>query len=185
MHFPLAGKGQRGARCVLIISIMMFLRKKTKLRIAYSLLPITSLSVVVYDAEVRSDLGVRVNQAQHVQFHRPPEPLPITPLAQSPFPEARPESTSVREPAIARAEQPATTARATTIGPSSVCFLTVAVNVNSGERLVALHRGTRVRLVREQDGKFLVRSKGTDFLIEKSQITDDLSQVAKLARNSS
>ena len=107
------------------------------------------------------------------------------PLAQSPFPEARPESTSVREPAIARAEQPATTSRATTIGPSSVCFLTVAVNVNSGERLVALHRGTRVRLVREQDGKFLVRSKGTDFLIEKSQITDDLSQVAKLARNSS
>ncbi len=68
---------------------------------------------------------------------------------------------------------------------SSVYFLTVAIHVDSAAGPVAFHRGTRVLLVRPQDGKLLVRHHGTDFLIEKSQVTDDLNALATLARNSS
>ena len=69
--------------------------------------------------------------------------------------------------------------------PSSVWFLTVAMTVGSGTRPVALNRGTRVHLVREQDGKFLVRRNGTDFLVEKTQVTDDIGSLTRLARTSS
>ena len=170
---------------MLIISIMSLLRKKTKLRFAYSLLAMTSLSLIAHDAKVRSDLCVGSSEAQRTQFIRPAPPLPITPLAQSPFAEARPGSILPRETAIARTGQPPATLREKRIVPSSVCFLTVAVTVASGARPVALNRGTRVHLVREQDGKFLVRRNGTDFLVEKTQVTDDIGSLTKLARTSS
>ena len=170
---------------MLVISIIMFVRKKTKLRIAYGLLTLTSLSVFVYDAEVRSDSSIRNSQAQLAQFRKEPAPLPITPLAESPFPEARPGVITAGEPRIARMEPAAAAAHAPHTTPSGVYFLTVAVQVPAHEGLIDLNRGTRVRLVREQDGKFLVRRNGTDFLIEKTQVTDNIGSLTKLARNSS
>ncbi|MEO6738696.1 MAG: hypothetical protein ABIP20_00485 [Chthoniobacteraceae bacterium] len=163
----------------------MFVRKKTKLRIAYGLLTLTSLSVFVYDAEVRSDSSIRIGEAQPAQFSKEPTPLPITPLAESPFPEARPGALTAGKPRIARMEPAAAGAHAPHTTSSGVYFLTVAVQVPAQEGLIELNRGTRVRLVREQDGKFLVRRNGSDFLIEKTQVTDDSSSLTKLARNSS
>lgn len=173
------------ARSVLIISIIMFVRKKTKLRIAYGLLAVASLSIIAHDAHLRSSSPVGSREAQRAQFARPPVPLPITPLAQSPFPEARPGHTITSEPAIASSGKLPAALHEEAASPSSVRFLTVAVKVDSGVRAISLNRGTKVHLLREQDGKFLVRRNGTDFLIEKTQVTDDIGSLGKLARNSS
>ena len=170
---------------MLIIAIMLFVRKKTKLRIAYAVLTLTGFSVVAYDATVRNELQIQNARAPRTQSARPAAPLPITPLAQSPFPEARPESVFHRDVAIAHSEEAPAPMRERNFEPSAVCFLTVAVKVDTGTRPVALSRGTRVQLVREQDGKFLVRRNGTDFLIEKSHITDDVRTLALHTRTSS
>lgn len=175
----------REARSMLIISIIMFVLKKTKVRIAYGLLAIASISIIAQDANARGKSSATSSEAQRAQFARPPVPLPITPLAQSPFPEARPGYASIPEPAIASTGKPPATLHEEPAAPSSVRFLTVAVKVDSGIRAVALNRGTKVHFMREQDGKFLVRRNGTDFLIEKTQVTDNIASLGKLVRNSS
>ena len=163
----------------------MFVRKKTKLRIAYGLLTVTALSVVAYDADVRSDLHYHSTQAERALTHEPAAPLPILPLAQSPFPDARPSAlASITSDKARSASQPATPGEIhTTV--AGVFFLKVAVRVESGDGPVAFNRGSRVRLVRQQDGKFLVTRNGTDFLVEKSQVTDDIGSLTRFARNSS
>jgi hypothetical protein len=162
----------------------MFVRKKTKLRIAYGILTVTSLSVLAYDANVRSDLRFQNTEALRAQF-REPVPLPITPIAQSPFPEARPSISAPNQPLLANGGSAKIPKPAKHAAASGVHFLTVAVQVDSGNGPIALHRGTRVHILRQQDGKFLVRHNRTDFLIEKSQVTDDLNTPGTLARNSS
>ena len=169
---------------MLIKTIIMLLRKKTQLRIAYALLAATAISVISYDAERRSDSARRTAQS-------PPPPrrlapmLPFLPLAQSPFLEARLKNLLASKSAPARSNAKTTASDDLRIAPSGVYFLKVAVEVPSETGPVALNRGTRVRLVREQDGKLRVRRNSTDFLIEKSQVTDDLNALTALARNSS
>jgi hypothetical protein len=160
----------------------MFVRKRTKLRIAYSLLTITSLSIIAHDAQTRGNLRTGPSEAHRAQFDRTSAPLPITPLAQSPFDEARPEHTIALASSRAHTEQPQISK---SVVPSSVWFLTVALKVDTGTKSVALSRGTRVHLVGERDGKFLVRRNGTDFLVEKTHITDDIGSLTKLAHHPS
>jgi hypothetical protein len=157
----------------------MFVRKKTKLRIAYGLLAITALSVIAYDADARTHLNLQGTMAEHARVREQAAPLPILPLAQSPFRDAQPDAS-----VASNESQPARSAVEHAV-PSDVFYLKVAVQVDSGGGPVSFNRGTRVRLVREQGGKFLVTRNGTDFLIEKSQVTDDLTALAALARNSS
>ena len=168
---------------MLIKTIIMLLRKKTQLRIAYALLAATAISVIAYDAERRSDSARRTAQSPPPRRLAPM--LPFLPLAQSPFQEARLKNLLASESAPARSNAKTTASDDLRIAPSGVYFLKVAVEVPSENGPVALNRGTRVRLVREQDGKLRVRRNSTDFLIEKSQVTDDLNALAALARNSS
>ena len=163
----------------------MFVRKKTKLCIAYSLLTFSALAIIAHDASLRSALPLPSMQAGRIIPPEPAPPLAITPLAESPFPEARPNRMDASAAALAHHESIPPPKRKKIVAPASVYFLTVAVRVESDAGPVAFHRGTRVLLVRPQDGKFLVRHNGTDFLIEKSQVTDDLNALAALARNSS
>ena len=163
----------------------MFVRKKTKLRIAYGLLTITALSVVEYDADVRSDLRYRSTQAERAQMSEHTAPLPMLPLAQSPFPEARPNAFAANTSEMAHSASNTDTPRETPGTSAAVFFLKVAVRVESEEGPVAFNRGSRVRLVRQQEGKFLVTRNGTNFLVEKSQVTDDIGSLTKFARNSS
>ena len=170
---------------MLIKTIIMLLRKKTQLRIAYVVLTTTAVSIIAYDSAQRSDSALRSAQS------RPPPPqptasaLPIVPLAQSQFREASVTNLPASEPAAVHTEPKATALHEHRNAPSGVYFLKVAVEVPSKDGPVALNRGTRVRLVREQDGKLRVRRNSTDFLIEKSQVTDDLNVLAALARTSS
>jgi len=170
---------------MLIKTIIMLLRKKTQLRIAYALLAATAISVIAYDAERRSDSARRTAQSPPPLPRRLAPMLPFLPLAQSPFPEARLKNLLASESAPARSNAKTTASDALRIAPSGVYFLKVAVEVPSENGPVALNRGTRVHLVREQDGKLRVRRNSTDFLIEKSQVTDDLNALTALARNSS
>lgn len=170
---------------MLIKTIIMLLRKKTQLRIAYALLAATAISVIAYDAERRSDSARRTAQSPPPSPSRLAPMLPFLPLAQSPFQEARLKNLLTSESAPARSNAKTTASDDLRIAPSGVYFLKVAVEVPSENGPVALNRGTRVRLVREQDGKLRVRRNSTDFLIEKSQVTDDLNALAALARNSS
>jgi hypothetical protein len=160
----------------------MFVRKKTKLRIAYGLLTATSFSVVAYDAHVRNDVRFESTEALRALAREPAPPLPILPIAQSPFSEAHP---APARPVLADNTVPEIPKLQARAGTAGVYFLTVPVSVDSGHGPVAFHRGTRVHLVRQQDGKILVRHDRTDFLIEKSQVTDDLNALGRLARNSS
>jgi hypothetical protein len=82
-------------------------------------------------------------------------------------------STAARTPASSRTASP------------DIYFLKVPVQVDCGSGSVALNRGTRVKLLRQQDGKLLVTRNGTKFLIEKSQVTDDIASLSTFARNSS
>ncbi len=170
---------------MLIISIIMFVRKKTRLQIAYSVLTIGSLSTIVYDARQRSERPPDGSEAQRVLATKLTAILPITPLALSPFREARPDYPSASESSTASAIRASAEMNERTGRSSSVWFLTVPVKFDSGTKAVALNRGTKVHLVREQDGKFLVRRNGTDFLIEKTQVTDNIAGLGKLVRNSS
>ena len=163
----------------------MFVRKKTKLRIAYGLLTFTAFTVVAHDARSRSTLPVPSMEMRPIVSQETAPSLGITRLADSPFPKARPTSMDASARTLALRESVQIPKRKKSAAPSSVYFLTVAIQVDSGAGPVAFHRGTRVLLVRSQDGKLLVRHNGTDFLIEKSQVTDDLNVLGKLARNSS
>lgn len=162
----------------------MFVRKKTKLAFAYSLLVASALSVTAYDARLRSAPPLRT-QIGHFDSPEPALAFTITAIAESPFPEARPKHFDASAPILAHNEATQDPTRQKHAPPSGIYFLTVAVTVDSGEGAVAFNRGTRVRLIRQQDGKLLVTRNGTDFLIEKSQVTDDLNALAALARNSS
>ena len=93
---------QCGAHGVLVISSVVFLPRTIKLRIAYGLLAAVAFSIIAYDAHVRSDRSANNSQAGRVQTLEPAAPLLITPLAQSPFPEARPSSVSDGKPVVAR-----------------------------------------------------------------------------------
>ena len=170
---------------MLIKTIIMLLRKKTQLRIAYVVLATTAISVIAYDSARRSDNGIRTASLPPP----PPQPaasaLPILPLAKSPFREARLANFSTSEAATTRTDAKATAPNEPRNAPSGIYFLKVAVEVPSKDGPISLNRGTRVHLVREQDGKLRVRRKTTDFLIEKSQVTDDFKVAAALARNSS
>ncbi len=156
-----------------------------KLRIAYSLLALTAASVVAYDAQSRS---------QPPAQERPTAPAPtrtlasapsISPLADSPFAEAGQENFRARQQTITQAEKTAAHLPERHLGSSGVYFLKVAVQFESKNGPVALNRGTRVRLLSEQDGKFRMRRNNADFLIEKSQVTDDLNELGTLAHNAS
>ena len=163
----------------------MFVRKKTKLRIAYGLLTFTALTVIARDARSRNAPQIPSMEMRPIVSQETAPTLGITRLADSPFPDARPSSTDASARTLALHESVQIPKREKSAAPSSVYFLTVAIQVDSGAGPVAFHRGTRVLLIRPQDGKLLVRHHGTDFLIEKSQVTDDLNALAALARNSS
>ena len=173
------------AREVLVISVLMFVRKKTKLRIAYGLLAFTAFTVLAHDARSRSALPVPSTESRPIASQEIAPALAITRLADSPFPEARPTSMDASARTLALRESVQIPKREKNAAPSGVYFLTVAIQVDSGAGPVAFHRGTRVLLVRPQDGKLLVRHHGTDFLIEKTQATDDLNELATLAHHSS
>jgi hypothetical protein len=57
---------------------------------AYCALVATALAVVARDASRRSDIPLQTPRAENHFTSGPAMPLPITPIAQSPFPEARP-----------------------------------------------------------------------------------------------
>ena len=99
---PAAHSERFGAHGVLVISNIVFLRKTIQLRIAYGLLAVIALSTIAYDARVRSGRRAEISQAGRPQSREPEAPLLITPLAQSPFPEARPSSVSDGKPGVAR-----------------------------------------------------------------------------------
>lgn len=163
----------------------MLLRKKNQLRIAYALLAITAASVIAYDSEQRTDTGTPAEQSPSVPARRAAAALPMAPLAQSPFREASLEGFLASQAAMTRTQSKAKAPGGHRLLSSSVYFLKVAVQVPSKDGPLTLNRGTRVRLVREQDGKMRVRRDTIDFLIEKSQVTDDLNELATLARISS
>ncbi len=156
-----------------------------KLRIAYGLLAVTAASVVAYDVQIRSQPPAQERQAAPARTQALASAPSISPLADSPFAEAGQENFRALQSANAEVEKNAATSPARLIASSGVYFLKVAVQFESENGPVALNRGTRVRLVREQDGKFRMRRNNTDFLIEKSQVTDDLNELGTLARNSS
>ena len=166
---------------MLIISIIMFFRKKMKLRIAYSLLALTAASVVAFDAQTRSQPPAQERPAASAPTRTLASAPSISPLADSPFAEAGQENFRARQQVIAHAEKSAARSPERHLGSSGVYFLKVAVQFESKDGPVALDRGTRVRLLSEQDGKFHVRRNNTDFLIEKSQLTDDLNELGTLA----
>ena len=166
---------------MLIISIIMFGRKKNRFRIAYALLTGSAMCVVVYDDRTRSETSMRSAQIERAISSEPAASVPFNPIAQSPFPEARSGYSDSCKSAIAPAAQQSDSRTA----PSAFYFLKVAVQVDSGYGPVALNRGARVVFLHEQDGKFLVTRNGMKFLIEKSQLTDDIASLSALARNSS
>ena len=162
----------------------MFVLKKIKLRIAYGLLTVTAFAAIARDASLRNELPSK-SQAQNSITQDSSVPFAITRLADSPFSEARPSRADAILDTQTRDESTPVPTRRKTAVRSSVYFLTVAIQVDSGAGPVAFNRGTRVLLVKEQDGKLLVRHHRTDFLIEKSQATDDVNALTALARNSS
>lgn len=163
----------------------MFARKKTTLRFAYALLTVTALAAIARDASLRGTRPLSQSPAGHGTFQESTAAFAITRLADSPFSEARPSRADAILDTQTRDESTPVPTRRKTAVRSSVYFLTAAIQVDSGAGPVAFNRGTRVLLVKEQDGKLLVRHHRTDFLIEKSQATDDLNALTALARNSS
>jgi hypothetical protein len=157
---------------MLIKTIIMLLRKNTLLLCAYCTLTVSAFAIVACDAHRRSEILHQAALAAPAKIGERLVPVPFAPLSQSPFPEARPES----NPAASPEHDPA---------PPSVYFLKVAVQVDSGDGPLSFDRGSEVRLIRQQDGKLLVTRDGTDFLVEKTQVTEDRSTVAALARSSS
>jgi hypothetical protein len=145
----------------------------------------STLAVVAYDSHQRSELLLQATQAARRVFAEPPAPVPFLPIAQSPFPEARPNSPLANERIAKETEPSQTKSFQKAPVPSGIYFLKVAVRVDSGDGPLSFGRGTEVRLVRQQGGKFLVTRDGTDFLIEKTHVTKDRQKLATLARNSS
>ena len=170
---------------MLIISIIMFFRKKTKLLCAYSLLASSSLAIVAHDAHQRTESSLHVTQAARAPIPKPLAPVPFAPIAQSPFLDARPIQLAAGERIATRSKASPAASREQEPAPSRLYFLKVSVRINSDDGPLSFRRGTEVRLVRQQDGKLLVTRNGTDFLIEKTQVTDDRHALAKLARSSS
>lgn len=167
---------------MLIISIIMFVRKKTKIRIAYALLTASSLVAIAHDAQLRNAPPPATPRATETASRAP---LEITPLAESPFPEARPNYLQGGGTGLTKNETAPGLRRKRAASQASDYFLTVSIQVDCGDGPIAFDRGTRVHLVRQQDGKLLVRTNGNDFLVEKSQLTDDINALPALARNSS
>ncbi len=163
----------------------MFVQKKTKLRLAYAVLAFIALAVGARDAHLRSTASISSPAAERSGSQTPALPLAILPIADSPFPEARAHRAGTTANTRASNDPVPTPKPEIASGLQDVFFLTVAVKVESKEGPVAFLRGTRVRLLRQQDGRLLVRHNRTDFLIEKSQVTDDLNALTALARNSS
>ncbi len=165
----------------------MFIRKKTKIRIGYGLLAVTAIYVVALDAEVRGQQSLRntSTEAERAMRREPAAPLPILPLAQSPFSEAHPNSFAANRGDVATRVQRQTPPEDGGNAVSAILFLKSAMQVDLGEGPVAFPRGTRVHFIRQQDGKLLVSHDGANFLVEKSQVTDDLAKLGVLARNSS
>ena len=165
----------------------MYWRKKTQVRIAYVLLTATGVGLVVHDSIQRAT-SVEHNAESPLPTPAPVNAAPsvaIVPLAESQFIEANREAFLISKSADKRPAAKATPPGPHHATPSGVYFLKVAMEVPSKNGPISMNRGTRVRLVREQDGKLRVRRNTTDFLIEKSQVTDDLNELAALARNSS
>jgi len=161
---------------MLIISIIMSIRKNITLRLAYALLTGSTICVIAYDAHLRSEVFLRTAQIERARDSEPAAPVPLNPIAQSPFLEARPGASDSRISANTPGAETA---------PSPIYFLKVPVRVDCGSGSVALNRGTPVKLLRQQAGKLLVTRNGAKFLIEKSQVTDDIASLSALARNSS
>jgi hypothetical protein len=169
---------------MLIIAIAMFVRRKTSLLCAYCLLGMSALAVVAYDAHRRGELTLQNVQAAPVGIAERSEPVPFAPIAQSPFPEARPDRLAAGERVAKQTEASRAEPSETAPALSGIYFLKVAVRVQSGDGPLSFGRGTEVRLVRQQDGKLLVTRDGTDFLIEKTHVTKDRKPAARV-RNSS
>ncbi len=163
----------------------MFVRKKNKLRIAYALLTATAFAAIAHDTASRDALALSASRDQQRPATETRAPLAITPLAQSPFSEARPGHADVALAADTRDQGTLAPKGGNAATAPRVYFLTVAIQVDPGTGPVAFNRGTRVLFLKEQDGKVLVRHHRADFLIEKSQVTDDLNVLTALARNSS
>jgi len=170
---------------MLIIVITMFVRSKTSLLCAYCLLGVSALAVVAYDAHRRGELSRQDAPTAPVGIAERPQPVPFAPIAESPFPEARPDRLAAGERIAKQTEASHAESSEKAPAPSGIYFLKVAVRVQSGEGPLSFGRGTEVRLVRQQDGKLLVTRDGTDFLIEKTHVTKDRRKPGTLARNSS
>lgn len=69
---------------------MHLVKKNTKLVCAYCVLVTTAFGVVARDTNRRAELRLHIAGAEVARPAEPPMPLPIMPLAHSPFPEARP-----------------------------------------------------------------------------------------------
>ena len=168
---------------MLIIVVCIFMKKKTEILIAYVMLAVAATVIVSHDAASRYELPRTVAQAPETPTR--PAPLPLTRLADSPFLKSTHQATDATSLAIVNGESgnPASGNRHS--APFGVYFLRTAVHADSAEGPVTFGPGTQVRLVRHQTGKMRVTRNGTEFLVEESQLTNDLEAVAALAGTSS
>lgn len=163
----------------------MILRKKTKILCSYCLLATTALAVVAYDDESRCDRARQCTPAQPANRPCASLPIPINPIAKSPFPEARTKLSDTDRHIGKRTEPRPAPSSEKISAAANVYILNVSVRVECEVGPVSLNRGTQVHLVRQQDGKLLVTYKGTDFVVEKNMVTEDRNALAKLGRSSS
>lgn len=83
---PARGGGMQNA----IFFIMGLIRKPHALCIAYSTLAVTGLSIFCHDMSIRKERASALTTAVRSVPRAPSGTFRITPLAESPFPEARP-----------------------------------------------------------------------------------------------
>jgi hypothetical protein len=161
----------------------MLRRKKLDLFIGYCLLASAAIAVVIRDANSRRAPTQPSARASEIQV--PLVPLPLTRIADSPFLNANssgPESKAIAAP---KENDNTTQSAPKSSAPFGVYFLKVAIQADSDEGPVIFRPGTQVHLVRHQAGKVRVTRDGTDFLVEESELTNDLDSVAAIVGTSS
>lgn len=162
--------------------VIILMRKKTELFLAYCFLATAAVTIVGHDATVRRPLE---KPTATIPVPAVVAPFPITRLADSPFLTSRSSEPENAGTAIAPQGAESGRSRQTRAAPLGVYFLRVAVHADSEGGHVTFGPGTQVRLVRHQAGKMRVTRNGTDFLVDESQLTNDLEAVAALAGTSS
>jgi len=168
---------------MLVIILITFMKKKTELVIAYGMLATAATIVVAHDAHIHRLPAKTVALAPDP--HAPAAPLPLTRLADSPFLKSTRQETDPTPLAVVNRESGTPGPINRQSAPFGVYFLRTAVQADSVDGPVTFGAGTQVRLVRHQAGKMRVTRNGTDFLVEESQLTNDLETVAALAGTSS